>query len=680
MRSSLFRVLTCAIALSMFATSSFAAIETNVSTVAELVGALNYINSLGSKNRANTIKLAPGNYDVSECAMTSDYSDDGTGSQTDKKTHLAMNYVTIVGATVNPRDTVIYGGGEAKSRGVLCGRYSTVRDLTISNGWASSASGGGCVGYNQYNLGTEMTLMVSNCVLTCCHANGSYHGGGAVSWAEVLDSELCGNETTGSNCFGAANKCNLYRCFVHSNSSGSRGGGLGQCYAYDCVISNNTSASGGGGMGVASSSYKYRLQGCVVVGNSASSYGGGLYTDPNADGFVTNTQFISNSGFNRGGGVYGAKCYKCVISNNTVVANSSNNAYGGGADSCRLFDCDICFNSLPERATNKGDSYGAGAYSSTLTRCNVFGNAILEGGSNRFGAGLYSCAATNSVIYENYSAKGSNGAGMNGGTAYGCVFSNNQANATWSGGQIRQPTGSLVNCDLYSQAVECSADIRIENCRFRGYGSWRIPAGHNVASMASDLSGSDPVTPYLCSGNIHMRNCLITGNTASYICKAYDSGKTVFENCTFADNTLTGTFYGFDGDTDSAKAADVVNCVFTRNYKQDTGARCDFRFGSGSNITLRNCLIGESREGTPKSETGTVTADSAKFNEGSDTDPYEIKRGSPAFGAGLVLDWMTAEATDVRGKSEYPRLRDGQCDIGCYQCWIEPLGFLLMYR
>ena len=183
MRSIWFRVLACAITLSMFAASSFAAIETNVSTVAELVGALDYINSLSSKSRDNTIKLAPGNYDVSECAMTSDFSDNGTGGQIDKNTHLAMNYVTIVGATGNPRDTVIYGGGAAKSRGVICGRFSTVRDLTISNGWAASASGGGCVGYNQYNLGTEMTLMVSNCVLTCCHADGSYHGGGAAEKA-----------------------------------------------------------------------------------------------------------------------------------------------------------------------------------------------------------------------------------------------------------------------------------------------------------------------------------------------------------------------------------------------------------------------------------------------------------------------------------------------------------------
>ena len=71
----------CAVLSCVLAASSHAAIETNVSTVAELVGALNYINSLSSKNRNNTIKLAEGFYDVSECARTCDDSDNGTGSQ-----------------------------------------------------------------------------------------------------------------------------------------------------------------------------------------------------------------------------------------------------------------------------------------------------------------------------------------------------------------------------------------------------------------------------------------------------------------------------------------------------------------------------------------------------------------------------------------------------------------------
>lgn len=46
--------------------------------------------------------------------------------------------------------------------------------------------------------------------------------------------------------------------------------------------------------------------------------------------------------------------------------------------------------------------------------------------------------------------------------------------------------------------------------------------------------------------------------------------------------------------------------------------------------------------------------------------------------AGAVADWM-ATATDIRGEG-YPRLRDGKVNIGCYQCWLDPLGMVLLLR
>ena len=671
----------CAVLSCVLAASSHAAIETNVSTVAELVGALNYINSLSSKNRSNTIKLAEGFYDVSECAMTCDYSDNGTGSQEDKNTHLTMNYVTIVGATDNPRDTVIYGGGEAKGRGVICGRFSTIRNLTVSNGW-TSASGGGYCGYYGTTPGSMMREIVSNCVVTCSHAGQNWGGGGAVSDVLAYDSEFCHNTTAEKNCFGAANRCDLYRCIIHSNHSDGSAGGLGQCYAYDCVISNNTAASSGGGMGVTSSTYKYLLSGCVVVNNRASATGGGIYAHADAAGMVTNTLIASNTGVGNCGGVYGARCYKSVISNNCAAVNGSNNAYGAGAHTTKLFDCDVCFNYIPAHEGSTGSSFGAGTYVSVITDCRVYGNAIFAGGANRQGAGIYSTVATNSVIYENYCIGQSGGVAMNGGSAYGCIFSNNQANVTWNGNQVRQPSGDIVNCEFYCQSIECVLAVVVENCRFWGYGGWRIPAGHNIASMEADLVGTEPVTPYLCSANVHLRNCLIVSNTANYISKAYAKSGMSFENCTFADNRLDGTFLNFDGTTSTSNAAEAVNCIFTRNYNKAGTSRCDFKLNSGLNVTLRNCLIGTARipASSYASESGTVTADNVKFNERSDTDPYEIKRSSPAVGKGLVRDWMTAETTDIRGKSEYPRLRDGKCDIGCYQCWLDPVGFIMSFR
>jgi hypothetical protein len=122
-----------------FPVSSLAAIVTNVSTVAELVDALNYINYL-SPNRENTIRLEPGVYDVSECEMRYETVENKKPLILENA-HLALNYVTLTGVDDDRRKTVIYGGGEAKKRGVIIGRYSTVKNLTISNGWAEAKGG-----------------------------------------------------------------------------------------------------------------------------------------------------------------------------------------------------------------------------------------------------------------------------------------------------------------------------------------------------------------------------------------------------------------------------------------------------------------------------------------------------------------------------------------------------------
>ena len=38
------------------------------------------------------------------------------------------------------------------------------------------------------------------------------------------------------------------------------------------------------------------------------------------------------------------------------------------------------------------------------------------------------------------------------------------------------------------------------------------------------------------------------------------------------------------------------------------------------------------------------------------------------------------DACDIRRDDRYARLRDGKVDIGCYQCWLEPAGTLLLLR
>ena len=56
-----------------------------------------------------------------------------------------------------------------------------------------------------------------------------------------------------------------------------------------------------------------------------------------------------------------------------------------------------------------------------------------------------------------------------------------------------------------------------------------------------------------------------------------------------------------------------------------------------------------------------------------------LKYFSPARGKGVVMDWMT-DALDIRQDPAFPRLRDGAVDIGCYQCWLDPVGLWFSIR
>ena len=99
-----------------------------------------------------------------------------------------------------------------------------------------------------------------------------------------------------------------------------------------------------------------------------------------------------------------------------------------------------------------------------------------------------------------------------------------------------------------------------------------------------------------------------------------------------------------------------------------------------TNITLRNCLIGPGRPSARVlHEENTVTNGSPKFVADGSRDSYALKRSSPAVGQGLVQDWMT-DATDIRQDPACPRLRDGKVDIGCYQCWLDPVGLWFSIR
>ena len=57
--------------------------------------------------------------------------------------------------------------------------------------------------------------------------------------------------------------------------------------------------------------------------------------------------------------------------------------------------------------------------------------------------------------------------------------------------------------------------------------------------------------------------------------------------------------------------------------------------------------------------------------------PYEPRYSSKLRGAGMLLDWMDGDSLDLSGRA---RLRDGKVDAGAYQCWMDPVGAVFIFR
>ncbi len=205
--------------------------------------------------------------------------------------------------------------------------------------------------------------------------------------------------------------------------------------------------------------------------------------------------------------------------------------------------------------------------------------------------------------------------------------------------------------------------LALESCRLINYASrYYLEEGQNVSKSGS-VTGID----YLTSGTICATNCLFAGNSVNTAIFRVD-GRSKLINCTVADNSAYRTLW----EVSETKTMTAENCIFVGNM---TGSTPRNLWTTGTNVTLRNCFVGSGRSTAPLLfEENTITNDNPKFVKDGSRDAYALKLKSPAIGKGLVMDWM-ADALDIRDDEAYPRLRDGAVDIGCYQCWLDPIGF-----
>ena len=532
------------------------------------------------------------------------------------KTHLVVSGVKIVGMGEKREDVRLIGDGTCRIYRMINDTYARLENLTITNGYAKAIEGAANSGNGGGIYGYPT---VTNCVITGCRADGN--GGGTYSYTYIIDCDIANNSA--STAGGGVFRPNyVINSLVRGNHSGSHGGGIygdgyGRAVGSDIV---DNSAEGAGGAACALNT----ISNCFISGNVSAQGGAAIYSWGRSSKFAYDCTICSNKTTTSGA------AYEYTVVGGKMFANYCGN-HGGAAAKCSLTDVEIY--------DNCANKYGGGVYDSNVTNCTLRGNFYVAGdgsGANAYSSVLYGCDIS--------------GTGVNSGRAINCVFHDIVNNIPVSGNPYISDI--VWSGHVYSGVPVCT------NCLFR----------NNVLTNYS-LS-------LLCGVNNPTR-----------------SGSIV--NCTVVSNKWGKTFSYMASEE---YPVSVKNCVFVWNQGHDTTNARDFHAWenvSSNGLRFANCAYG-SATGLFAAGKASSVADSSdgpmyKFGAGGfpadpgfvlkNTDhPFEPKRTSPLRGLGDSNVWVrVADATDIRGEG-FPRLRDGALDIGCYQCWIMPIGTVLSIR
>lgn len=186
-----------------------------------------------------------------------------------------------------------------------------------------------------------------------------------------------------------------------------------------------------------------------------------------------------------------------------------------------------------------------------------------------------------------------------------------------------------------------------------------------------------------------LRNCLFADNrntSADHSGAIYFEWQCFFnsrtENCTFTGNRSAVAPYGVGGFTYSHAKSFCNNLVFGNGPIDDPTAagiqvyaNC---LGNDADPVASNCYFQAGAQdrlsGQTLADRGFVIGDDPKFSDAAVGD-YTLRRASKARDRGLLLGWMTEQATDLTGRN--PRVFGGRPDIGAYEwCGRSPGGML----
>lgn len=501
------------------------------------------------------------------------------------------------------------------------------------------------VNFNALNL-TVKNITITRCKISSvygCIANCPATGASATFTNCVFRQNL----GSGVLSFWAHNKIHLDDCAYISNETKLCG------YLRGCDIANNTSAA----------SYVHKMYDCTFSGHNLGATKM-IAFENGADAVVSNCVFTANKGT---AGIFdlstSAQLMKCKFVNNTnnlIRANLTE-----ASDPVEISGCTFTSNVIAN-ANNKW-----GAHSVDWLVWNM---------TNNFSS---AAAAQSHFLVKDTSFNGSSyqtGRGMAevfGVTATDCTF------------EAFSPCRWPPDYNTYAMSA-CNS--RLECCEISGG-----DLGDCVVDRCTLHDTGSPA--FACFRDCcRVTNSLVT-NCQTYLFTARDVGDggrhdAEFVNCTFAGNNAR-TYYSRCA-VESANDLKFVNCLFNSNTNGN-GVATDFSMFNGSTITVNcwlskvsfdHCFYGKfMADGSMTAErfaakTNGVDTLSLCANPKSveDTCPevpyWSLLPKSPLIGKGDPLDF-TASDLDLAGKL---RLRDGKIDPGCYQCWLNPAGFMLIVR
>ena len=446
----------------------------------------------------------------------------------------------------------------------------TMTDCDIS-GNTSSGHGGGI-----YNIGN---LKLNDCTVTSNKSGGSYYGGGLY------------------NDGGAT----LTGCTFSYNTAGEYGGGVYNNFslqAYNSTFANNSAGSGYYGGGLYNNDDTAFMVSCTFTSNTAA-FGGGLYC--NLSPVMWNTIVAGNKGTSGAPDVYGT-----VYSGGAIDSLGGHNLIGNTAGSSGWGSSDQINKSSPGLA---GIAFYGGP---TAT-------VALQPGSPAIGNGITVFNIT--TDQRGFLRPGTNpdiGAFQ---TLSGAeVVNTTQGTASVPSGDLSLSAAvNLANSAPVSHAITfdssvfataqtitlASGPLDFNNTKgtqtingptaaltVSGGGNsqvFTIDAGVTASLSALTITGGNSMGSdgggLVNSGNLALKNCLITGNTASTIGTGgglENYGSAMLTNCVLSGNSAGNEGGGLAGNGMTT----LVNCAVTGNNAGAGGGL----FMSGK-TTLTGCTL-----------------------------------------------------------------------------------------